>query len=189
MVQTNQAGRQRKTIYELQDLQIAMIGTRDRPTMVSIKAAESGTFVAFAAHMAKTHRDRLTNQAALVAAGDALMKYMEITRGSPLRFTNSARQEFADAMVRYLAVREAAGIPFKPKIHLAAHMILDSAYFGNPCRTGTWLDEGLNAQLAAVCRVAHAHVWSRRVLACFGHAAGPAAKVAASASKKPKLRS
>lgn len=177
-----------KPLYELPDLTLANLGTRDRPALSS-KAAESGTLVAFAFHLASVHRESLSRGPALVQAGRGLMDYLRITRSEPLRMRAACRQALSDAIGRFVFNREAAGIPFKPKAHLAVHMIADSHRFGNPYCTGTWLDEGLNRQLAAVCATAHPAVWSQRVLASFGHQVGPSARAAAHASKKAKVRS
>jgi hypothetical protein len=177
-----------KPLYQMGDLQLTMLGTRDKPG-ISAKAAESGTLLAFAFDLAKLYRLVLPHGSALVGAGEALMKYMEVTRSSELRLSTSARQNLADAIVRFVTLRESAGVLFKPKCHLMVHMLEDALKFGNPRCTGTWLDEGLNAQLAAVCRSAHMSVWTTRILASFAHHAGPAAMAAQVASKRQKLRS
>ena len=176
-----------RPLYELGDLQVSMIGTTAKRHLHA-KAAESGTLAAFAFAYAEKHRARLPRGSALVNCGRGLMQYMDITRSSPLRMTDSARQAIADAIVRYTNFREAAVKEWKPKVHLCCHFPADSGHFGNPLLTGTWLDEGLNMQLAAVCRSAHAAVWSQRVLASFGHSAGPAIRAATLAAKK-RLRS
>jgi hypothetical protein len=172
-----------RPLYELADLQVSMLGTAAKRNLHA-KAAESGTLAAFAFAFAQKHQSLLTRGSALVNCGLGLMQYMDITRASPLRMTDSDRQAIADALIRFLNFREAAGVEWKPKVHLACHFVADAGFFGNPLLTGTWLDEGLNAQLAAVCKSAHAAVWSQRVLASFGHQAGPAVRAATLASKK-----
>ena len=174
----------KRPLYEFQDLMLSMLGTRDKPS-ITAKAGESGTFVYFVQHLVTVHKRSLPRGEALHAAGECLLKYLSVTRGCGLRMPVTARQAVADALVKFVGLREAAGIPFKPKAHLTVHMISDCARFGNPRLTGTWVDEGLNAALAATCRAAHAAVWSERVMACFGHSAGPTAR-AQSASKKPR---
>ena len=177
----------KKPLYELADLDLRMLGSRDRPTL-SAKAAESGTMVFFATWLAKTHVASLPLGAPLVAAGEALSRYMDLTRSAPLKLATATRQQIADALLRFLTLREDAGIAFKPKAHLAAHIIHDLWFFGNPMRTGTWLDEGLNAKLSAVCGAAHAQVWSQRVVATFSSEGGPAARAARQAqAKRPRL--
>jgi hypothetical protein len=169
-------------------LQLSMLGSRERPT-ISAKAGESGTLVAFAYELATKHRAVLSDGSALVGAGAALMQYMQVSRSNPLRLSVEARQSIADALIRFVTLREAAGIVFKPKAHLVTHMIADLGRFGNPCNTGTWVDEGLNARLAAVCKSSNRAVWSQRVMAVFRHDSGPTANAARMASKKQRIRS
>ena len=94
---------------------------------------------------------------------------MLITRRSHLQLSVADRQGLIDAAITFLSLRERAGIPYKPKMHLMVHMAANATRFGNPRLLGTWLDEGLNRQLANVCRSAHSAVWHRRVLATFNH--------------------
>ena len=177
-----------KPVYELKDFRVSTLGTSDRPALHA-KAAESGSLLGFAVSFAQIHKAALPRGPALTAAGEALLRYMTVTRSAPLRMTVGHRQDLSDAIVRYVSLADDAGIIWKPKQHLMVHILRDAAFFGNPMCTGTWLDESLNNQLAAVCRTAHSAVWSMRVLSTMGHAAGPAAQAAASAAKKPRLRS
>ena len=173
-------------LYELADLQVSMIGSREAPT-VKTKAGESGTFLRFAVSLVHMYKSKLRGGNALAEAGDALLNYLDVTRSSPLRMAPADRQRLADAVLRFVSLREAAGVAFKPKAHLFVHVLHDAVRFGNPYRTGTWLDEGLNSKLAAVCASAHACVWSQRVLATFQHELGPTAR-ASRVAKKARLR-
>jgi hypothetical protein len=170
-------------LHQLGDLQLQMLGTREHKQLHA-KAAESGTLVRFAYDLAVRHRTVLGS--ALVHCGSGLMQYLEVTRSSSAKLTDTERQRIADGILRFLSYRAAAGVEWKPKAHLSAHMIADLDRFGNPLCTGTWLDEGLNHQLASICRTAHAAVWSRRILASFANPAGPAVRAARLASKKPR---
>lgn len=177
-----------KPLYELADFGLATIGSKDKPALAA-KAAESGTLVAWARSLVAQYRHQLPRGPALAHCGDALVEYMEATRAASLRMSARQRQATADALCKFLHFREEAGIAWKPKAHLASHMIADCVRFGNPVWTGTWLDEGLNKDLAAVCKTAHTLVWSRRVLASFAHVAGPSARLAAQMAKRQKVRS
>jgi hypothetical protein len=177
-----------RPLHEMADLSLTMLGTRDRKALHA-KAAESGTLLYFAFDFAVRHSAVLACGSALVDCGRGLVQYMEVTRSSPLRMSASARQGLAESIVRYLVYRDDAGVEWKPKAHLSSHVVHDGGHFGNPLCTGTWLDEGLNAQLAMVCRTAHAAVWSQRVLASFGHKVGPAARAATVARQKKRIRS
>ena len=174
-----------KPIYELKDFRASMIGTPDRPTLHA-KAAESGSMLAFAVHFVRAHAPKMPRGAALLGAGEGLLTYMLVTRSNPCRMPPVARQAIADGFIRFLTLSDDAGVNWQPKQHLMTHLLKDMAFFGNPRFTGTWVGEGLNKQLAAVCRTAHAAVWSRRVISTMNHSAGPIAKAAASAAKRPR---
>ncbi len=167
-----------KPIYELTDFSATTIGTKALPVLRA-KAAESGSLFAFALRLAEQHRGALPHGPALVAAGQALGRYLEITRSSGPSLDGAAWQQLVDAVVRFLSVRESAGISWKPKMHLMVHLVCQSARCGNPrCLASTWVDEGLNMKLAEACRIAHSSVWSRRVLATFAHPSGPTGQAA-----------
>jgi hypothetical protein len=174
-----------RPVYELADFTLATIGTVGRPSL-SAKAAESGTLLRFALWMAERNCALLQRGAALVAAGRGLVGYLDLTRSRPMRFEARDRQMLADTLLKFLGSREAAGIPFKPKTHLCCHLVRDAAVHGNPCRTGTWVDESLNARLAEVCKGASRAVWAERVLSSFAHEAGPTARAAEQQKKKAR---
>jgi hypothetical protein len=175
-------------LYEVQDVDLSLFRNKSGGRRLDAKAAESGTLMYFAVHAAKKLLPDLPQCSALIAAGDCLLQYMRITRSTPLRMAPNSRQQLIDAVVGYLSLRVAAGIPWKPKCHLLMHMAFEAGWFGNPGLTGTWVDEGLNMQLGMVCRTAHAAVWSMRVLSEYNHPAGPAAKVALAAGSKQRRR-
>ena len=167
-----------RPIYELQHFEVSTLGTATHRTLKA-KAAESGTLLRFALAVAEQHTNCLTRGRSLVKAGEALVQYMDITRKAGWRLAPSARQGLVDSALRFCSLREACDIPFKPKQHLWLHLVVGAGHFGNPRLTATWVDEGLNMQLAAVCRSSASRVWNRRVLATFSHPAGPTAKAAA----------
>ena len=165
-----------RPIYEVPDLSLAHLVTPEKP-ILRAKAAQSGSLLLFfAVHMVGRFVDRLDRGSELLAAGRALEQYMEIARDSPLRLSPEDRKRLLHNALGFLNVREAAGIPYKPQMHLFVHLAHTAGLFGNPRLLGNWIDEGLNMRLAQVCRTAHAAVWSRRVLATFAHESGPAAK-------------
>ena len=122
----------------------------------------------------------------LLACGEAWCQYLLVTRSAGPRLVPSERQQFLDAALRFLSVREAAGLPWTPKMHLMLHLVHQSNIFGNPLHMATWVDEGLNRQLAEVCHTAHASIWEKRVLATFNHELGPIGR--ASTKRKAERR-
>lgn len=77
-------------VYALQDLSPTMIAG----DIVRAKAAETGSLVPFAVEMAKKHATLLMHGAALVKAGEALLRYHKVTRSSPRRMSAAACQEW-----------------------------------------------------------------------------------------------
>jgi hypothetical protein len=160
-----------KPIYELADFNLKVLGSRDSPAL-SAKAAETGTLLGFATDLCRLHQRSLARGPALTRAGEALVDYMDITRRAQGRMLPRERQLLMDAVLRFLALRSDAAVPWIPKMHLMIHLVHQCAKFGNPREVATWVDEGLNRQLASVCKTAHALVWHRRVLATMNHLLG-----------------
>eukprot|EP00969_Alexandrium_andersonii_P154808 6843595-Alexandrium_andersonii.AAC.1 len=73
-------------LYELQDFTEGMLGKPEHQT-VGTKAAETGTLVMFASDMVQRYAHRLPEAAALRGCGQALLRYLEVTRHSPRRLT------------------------------------------------------------------------------------------------------
>lgn len=158
-----------KPIYKLGgEFTLSVIGKQTAPVLHA-KAAETGTLVAFVAWLCNEHRAKLEHGNAWVRAGDALLEYLAITRRAGPQLSPADRQGVMDSALRFLAVRERAGIPWIPKMHLMLHLGFQCEQFGNPLYVATWVDEGINRNLAAVCRSSHAAVWHRRVLATMNH--------------------
>ena len=158
----------KRPLYQVPDFKLASLGNKEKPTLYA-KAAETGSLVRYTADLVGRYRGILERGEALHAAGESLVQYLTITRESGPQLTHSARQGIADAIVRFHALREEAGIPWTPKFHLSLHLVDQCKEYGNPLHVATWVDEGLNRQLRDVCAKPHALVWARRVLATTTH--------------------
>ena len=162
-----------------------MIGTRNHKALAA-KGAQSGTLLLFAVDQAAKFVEKLRLGRPLLEAGLALRRYLTVTRSHGLQLPAAARQQLVDCCVRFLSVREAADLPWKPKCHQFVHTVTEAGFFGNPLWTANWVDEGLNMQLAAVAKSANATVWSRRVLSTFRHDLGPTAQAAPLSKRRRK---
>lgn len=178
--------KKKRTIYELQDLTKAMLGSKPTANKLHCKAAESGTLLRFAVQLARDHQHVLKNGGAVVAAGAALVEYLDVTRASGINISAANMQRLVDSMNRFLNLRELAEISWVPKTHLFVHLIVTIPKFGNPLFTGCWIDESLNNDLAIVARYAMPTVWYRRVLTSFRSSLGPTAKAALAAKKRKR---
>ena len=74
-------------LYPLGDLRGSMFNERT----INTKAAETGSLVPFAVHLATTHD--LPNKAALQRCGEALLRYHSVTRSCPRRLNAEQRQD------------------------------------------------------------------------------------------------
>ena len=119
----------------------------------------------------------------LLEAGKVLKEYMDITRSHGLRLLNSAHDRLIASYRCFLHAREPVGITWKPKVHLAFHLVLSAGRLGNPHLLGKWIDESDNRKLSLVASTAAAPIWHKRIPSTFAHASGPSAS---STTKKPK---
>jgi hypothetical protein len=78
------------------------------------------------------------------------------------------KKELLDKWKRHLSLIRDLGV-FTPKHHLMLHMILRAPFFGNPWSHHTFLDESLNKQLKAVCRLCHQLTFDSTVLIKMCH--------------------
>ena len=104
-----------------------------------------------------------------------LREYMAITRSHGLRLPTAAHDRLIASYLCFLRAREPAGIPRKPKVHLAVHLVLSAGRFGNPRLLGFWIDESDNRKLSLVASTAVAPIWHRRILSTVAHEADPSA--------------
>ena len=177
-------------VEEISDYVFNLIGTVQRPDY-SGKAGASGGLLRFSVDMLKRCRGSIADGDAWVAAGEALVSYLDITRNAGFKLSARDHQALFDGCVVFRRAAKRCGIPFRPKHHMYIHLVISARWFGNPRFTGTWIDEGLNSSqggLAAVARDSHPLVWSRRILATFAHDAGPAARLAQGSSQRKRRR-
>ena len=111
---------------------------------------------------------------------------MDITRSHGLRLPIAAQDRLIASNFCFLHARETAGIPWKPKVRLAVHLVLSAGRCGNPRFLGNWMDESDKRKLSLVASTAAAPTRHKRVLSTFAHESGPSAS---STRKKPKHRS
>ena len=115
----------------MSDFSLPTIGSRAKPAL-SAKAAESGTLLFWAHNLAVEFVRVLPRGRALVRCGEGLVQYMHTTRKADLRMTAGQRQKVADGLLKFLEYREEAGVLWKPKAHLATHLIADCGSSATP---------------------------------------------------------
>ena len=163
----------------MRDFSIKTLGSRDSRGLKA-KAAESGTLLFFAI---VKHKARIVKSCA-VARRLVKLSGSTWTSQDPWIASCDCSPRPLDRLVpQFLHARELAGIPWKPKVHLAVHLVLSAGRFGNPSLLGNWIDESDNRKLSLVASTAAAPVWHKRILSIFVHEAGPSAS---STTKKPK---
>ena len=101
-----------RPIYPLGDLDLSVLLNKRGIRRLDAKAAQSGTLVRFAAYAARTFMTACPRGNELLAAGELSVEYLD-TRSSPVRMTFPQRQQLMDAVLGYLSLRPAAGIPME----------------------------------------------------------------------------
>ena len=163
---TNMSGR--RDIYKLQDLSLGMIGPRRLPEMTT-KAAETGTLMEFAVFLVNEKRMFLPEATwePFLLAGRSLLRYHEIMRTGPKKFTDGQQSDFVNEFRRYIVYSKLAGAPPTPKLHLAMHVTHRAGRNGNPKYYGVLLDEHLNGRMADIGQGAHRSTFYMRLLSQF----------------------
>jgi hypothetical protein len=69
-----------------------------------------------------------------------------------------------DSYLEHLRVMRECGCDFKPKHHLALHLLIRQQFLGNVKLQATWMDEGLNRRAKEVAASCHGLAWYRRFL-------------------------
>ena len=93
----------------------------------------------------------------------ALKEFLDITRSHGLRLPTADHGRLVALCLCFLHAREPAGIPWKPKVLLAVHLVLSAGRFGYPRLLGNWIDESDNRELSLVASAA-APIWHKRIL-------------------------
>ena len=136
------------------------------------KLPRVGSLLRFTFALVRKFADRVERGQQLLICGEAMVRYLDITRdGGPI-LKPAECQQLMDAVLRFLDVRADAGISFVPKMHLMLHLAAQSRRLGNPLIDATWKDESLNRELAKACGAAHPSVFESRVLGTLNHALG-----------------
>ena len=115
----------------MRDFSIKNLGSRDSRELTA-KAAESSTLLFIAIDIIEKHKDRMSNPTPLLEAGKALEELMDIARSHGLRLPTAAHDRLMASYLCFLHAREPAEIPWKPKVHLAVHLVFSAGRFGNP---------------------------------------------------------
>ena len=115
-------------------------------------ACEGPAIGAVGHHVLQEHHGSLNNGAALLGCSSAFMEYLQITRSHGLRLPPTAQQRLIDCAVKFLRLHDAEQIPREPKMHMMVHLVFSAKDVENLRLTGTWVDEGLNMQLAEVSK-------------------------------------
>ena len=95
------------------------------------------------------------------------MEFFDVLSSHGHVVPRSAVQSMYDLCKRYLRMATAAGVSMKPRAHLFMHLVARTAYQGTPSFYATMQDEGINALLAKIARVAHRDVWEARIFEYF----------------------
>jgi hypothetical protein len=160
--------REGEQLCQLEDLNLSMLG--GKPFKVpNFKAVETKHILPFVLELLGMFESKIagTEISYLLGPTTAMVDLVRVIYSSPSLVTPGALQSMCDAYNRFMLYCELAGVAYKPKCHLLAHLVQMSVAQGNPRDYACFEDEGLNAVLKAIGIVAHRSVWEYRVFSHF----------------------
>lgn len=166
------AERPNEELCEIQALTVKMLGNKPTTPQLNLKAKETKDFFPFVLEVLKTMQRRVLDEKKefLIAAGEALARYLDLLKAAPRNVTDEQLQGMYDCVKRHVLLSQRAGVPLKPKHHMILHLVERTARGGNPNFYATFSDEGINRVLKKVGQAAHRSVWEMRVFSHFGKA-------------------
>lgn len=157
----------------LGDLTLTMLGSEDCDNgihpgcMMKTKAGETGVLMGWALDLLREHLDVVPLGKDLLSAGEALWKWLDIARTSPILLPLDSQQTLMDCAQRHLIDAQRGSVGFVPKHHMFLHLTARAHTCGNPALTATWLDETLNMTLRNCASFAHRARMEERIFTLF----------------------
>jgi len=140
-----------------------MLGSEEEP-LLKTKGMETWGLVLFCVHLLGVYRPRFGGDGpALLRAGEALVRHMEILDEHSNQLPHRAIQELHDTMLQHLTAIRDLDIQL-PKHHMWTHMVKRAYYNGNPRMCANFYNEHLNKPLKAACRNASQATFESTVL-------------------------
>jgi hypothetical protein len=158
---------QREEITKVNEFSVDMLGSKHH-RFLTTKAMEIKGLVGWVVHLLRRRGVVLgANADCLLQAGEQLLRWFTIVKGSPNDMSHLQLQQMCDAGVRHINLAKLGGVHMLPKHHLFIHLLRGAVANGNPRFYATFRDEGANRVLAAVARSAYAAVWEQRIYSNF----------------------
>ena len=134
-------------LYVLHDVTIRATGSRDSPVMRA-ETAQLGTLVKATRQM----HGKLSNGASL--HGRCFCAYGTLADHSKSRAAPppTAHQRLIECAMKPLRLREAAGIRWKPKMHMMAHLVVAARQLGIPLSQGRGIKRAIRANVQSLSR-------------------------------------
>ena len=152
-------------LTRMSDLTVAMVGSRGQPKLKA-KGAETWGLCVFIWASCGKHAHRLGRDGpAWRAAGDALLRLVDLMRNAGVTLPPEILQEMMDTYKRHVVLARRLSYNLIPKHHLMFHLLARAASQGNPRFYSTWLDESLNRDLKLVLRNVSQCAFERLALA------------------------
>ena len=145
-----------------------MLGKRG--STMSLSGAEANGFLRFLMQcVVPTIRVKLVGGIweDMLTAGDGLLTMLNILSDHKSRLPLAVVQRFHDAFQVAERAMKALDIPFVPKRHMTAHLVVHLWWLGAPAAFATWKDEQYNGFLKLIALRAHFTVWHSRLLSAY----------------------
>eukprot|EP00959_Pyramimonas_sp_CCMP1952_P467825 9492239-Pyramimonas_sp.AAC.1 len=141
---------------------VGLIGT-NKSRELKTKAHETGVLVGWAFDFCQRYEAELPNGRFLKIAGDTLVEYMRLLRGSPKSVPVDVCQTLLDLCLRRITVAKSAGVLLVPKHHMWVHLTIGIRLTGNPRWFSCFTDESLNAGISTIAQTCHRAQWETRI--------------------------
>jgi hypothetical protein len=142
-----------------------------RAPSLKLKGIETRHLLLWLVGWLREHVTVVPHGALRVASGAALVQMYGVMRESPRVMSIGARRRFLAAFQSHMSAHMAAGGRLIPKHHLAAHLVQQACWLGNPRAAACLTDESLNGKVALIGATAPKAAFNRMLLE-KSHASG-----------------
>ena len=162
--------RNNKSLCQVWNLTLGMLGTEDRPAL-GAKAAESHGLLEFVGSFLTSHLRRLETLGDekrrkakyLVEATNAALNLDLVFQSGKRKTSRGESQKAFNHFTKFLSFYSKAGGPLTPKCHFMLHLIQRTVYKGNPRMYTTYRDESFNGLIAKIARSCHRRTWMNAI--------------------------
>ena len=165
------------------NLTMSMLGSQEKPTLHSCKAAEARGLLEFTTvlldrykhkfRQGKTEFQQNQNELEgklLQGAAEAAWKFERVMQDNrhQRRMDRNVQEQLMFEYHRFVVLfHRIQGVDYLPKTHAMYHLIMKTGFNGNPLFYHNYANESLNGEIAKIARSCHRSSWGEAVLSKF----------------------